>query len=188
MANMNSVILTGNLTKDMEVRTTQSGASVGSFGIAVNEKVKNSQTGEWENYANFFNCTVFGKRADALVPYLKKGKKIGLRGHLHYSAWEENGSKRSAVQVNVDEIELLGSKADDAQAEKVKEVVPVQSLGVENAEQGRKQTVEVLPPNESIAQASARADAYNASLNQGSQQQNILNNSSMDLAEEDFQF
>lgn len=187
MSNLNNVVLTGNLVKDLEIRTTQSGVSVGSFCIAVNEKVKNSQTGKWEDYANFFNCNVFGKRADALVPYLKKGKKIGLRGRLHYSSWEENGKKNSKVQVSVDEVELLGSKSDGVAVENEKEVVPVQRIGVDEAEQGRKQT-QVLPPNESIAQAKSEADAFNAQQAQTLQQQALFNNQSMDLADEDIPF
>ena len=83
---INRVILTGNLTRDAELRTTQSGLSIATFGIAVNDRTKNSSTGEWEEYANFINCTMFGKRAEAVAQYLTKGTRVGIDGRLHYSS------------------------------------------------------------------------------------------------------
>lgn len=107
---INRVILTGNLTRDAELRTTQSGLSIASFGIAVNDRTKNSSTGEWEDYANFFNCTMFGKRAEGVAQYLTKGTRVGIDGRLHYSAWETDGQKRSKVDINVDNLEFLSSR------------------------------------------------------------------------------
>ena len=107
---INKVILTGNLTRDIEVRYTQSGMAIGSIGIAVNDRTKNSSTGEWEDYANFINCTMFGKRAESLQPYLLKGQKVAIDGKLRYSTWESDGQKRSKIEVIVDDLELLGSR------------------------------------------------------------------------------
>ena len=106
---MNKVALIGNLTRDAELRQTQSGMAIASISIAVNDRIKNKQTDEWEDYGNFINCTMFGKRAESLEPYLKKGQKVGIDGHLHWSQWEtEDGNKRSKLEVVVDNIDLLG--------------------------------------------------------------------------------
>jgi len=107
---INRVVLTGNLTRDPEVRRTQSGMAIMSFGIAVNDRRKNSQTGEWEDYANFIDCTMFGTRAEAVSNYLSKGSKIGLEGKLRYSTWERDGQKRSKLEVIVDELEFLSPR------------------------------------------------------------------------------
>ena len=107
---INRVILSGNLTRDCELRQTASGTSVASFGVAVNDRRKNSQTGEWEDYANFIDCTMFGTRAEAVSNYLSKGSKIGLEGKLRYSTWERDGQKRSKLEVIVDELEFLSPR------------------------------------------------------------------------------
>lgn len=105
---VNSVTLAGNLTRDPELRTTQSGSSVLSMGVAVNERRKNQQTGEWEDIPNFFDLTMFGNRAEKIAPYLTKGTKVTVQGRLHYSSWQaQDGSKRSKVDVIVDEIEFM---------------------------------------------------------------------------------
>lgn len=111
---INRVIISGNLTRDMELRSTAGGTSVGSFGVAVNERRKNAQTGEWEDYPNFVDCTMFGKRAEALGQYLTKGAKVAIEGRLHYSSWEKDGQRRSKLDVTVDEVELM-SRREDAQ-------------------------------------------------------------------------
>ena len=108
---INKVVLTGNLTRDAELRYTQGGSAVASIGIAVNDRVKNSLTGEWEDYANFINCSMFGKRAEGLQPYLTKGQKVGIDGRLRYSTWQQSdGQKRSSIEVIIENLELLGSR------------------------------------------------------------------------------
>ena len=107
---INRVVLTGNLTRDPEVRRTQSGMAIMSFGLAVNDRRRNSQTGEWEDVANFIDCTMFGTRAEAVANYLSKGSKIGLEGKLRYSSWERDGQKRSKLEVIVDELEFLSPR------------------------------------------------------------------------------
>ncbi len=114
---INRVILTGNLTRDAELRTTQSGLSIATFGVAVNDRTKNSSTGEWEEYANFINCTMFGKRAEAVAQYLTKGTRVGIDGRLHYSSWETDGQKRSKIEVNVDNLEFLSSRQNGNSAQ-----------------------------------------------------------------------
>jgi single-strand DNA-binding protein len=106
-------MISGNLTRDPELRSTAGGTSVLNFGVAVNDRRKNQQTGEWEEYANFINCVMFGKRADALAQYLTKGQKVAIEGKLSYSQWEsQQGEKRSKVEVLVDEIEFMSSRGE----------------------------------------------------------------------------
>lgn len=107
---INRVCISGNLTRDPELRSTAGGTSVMGFGVAVNERRKNSQTGEWEDYPNFVDCTLFGKRAEALEQYLSKGAKVAIEGRLHYSSWEKDGQRRSKLGVIVDEMELMSRR------------------------------------------------------------------------------
>lgn len=104
---INKVIITGNLTRDPEVSSTAGGKSVLKFGIAVNDKRKNNQTGEWEDYPNFIECVMFGARAEAVSKFIQKGSKIAIEGKLHWSQWEHEGQKRSKIEVVVDQIEFM---------------------------------------------------------------------------------
>lgn len=113
---INRVIVSGNLTRDPEVRTTASGNPVMGFGIAVNDRRKNSQTGEWEDYPNFIDCTMFGARAQSVSRFLTKGSKVAIEGKLRWSQWETNeGQKRSKIEIIVDEIEFMSSISNGAQ-------------------------------------------------------------------------
>ena len=108
---INTVNISGNLTRDSELRATASGSSVLKFGVAVNDRVRNQQTGEWEDRPNFVDCQLWGKRADALKERLVKGTKVCVSGRLRYESWQaKDGAKRSRLVVNVDEVELLGSQ------------------------------------------------------------------------------
>lgn len=107
---INRVMLSGNLTRDPELRQTQGGMAVLTFGIAVNDRRRNSQTGEWEDYPNFLDCTLFGNRAQGVSPYLAKGMKVAVEGKLRYSSWEKDGQKRSKVEVIVDELEFMSQQ------------------------------------------------------------------------------
>lgn len=111
---INRVNISGNLTRDPELRATQGGTSILTFGVAVNDRRKNPQTGQWEDYPNFIDCVVFGSRAEPLTKFLSKGSKVAIEGKLRYSQWEKDGGKRSKLEVIVDEIEFLsGSKAQN---------------------------------------------------------------------------
>ena len=111
---INRVMISGNLTRDAEIRSTQSGMAILGFGVAVNDRRKNQQTGEWEDYPNFVDCTMFGTRAEKLQPYLAKGSKVALEGKLRYSSWERGGQRRSKLGVIVDDLEFMSSRRDDA--------------------------------------------------------------------------
>ncbi len=104
---INRVVISGNLTRDPELRSTASGTSVLGFGVAVNDRRRNPQTGEWEDYPNFVDCTMFGVRAEGISKYLTKGTKVAIEGKLRWSQWERDGQKRSKLEVIVDEIEFM---------------------------------------------------------------------------------
>lgn len=107
---INRVIISGNLTRDPELRSTATGLPVLGIGVAVNDRVKNHQTGEWEDYPNFVDCTLFGARAESLARFLTKGAKVCIEGKLRWSQWERDGVKRSKIEVIVDELEFLSSR------------------------------------------------------------------------------
>ena len=111
---INRVIVSGNLTRDPELRSTAGGMAVLGFGVAVNDRRKNQQTGEWEDYPNFIDCTMFGARAEALSRYLNKGTKVSIEGKLRWSQWEREGQKRSKIEVIVDELEFMSSRGDSS--------------------------------------------------------------------------
>ena len=107
---INRVIISGNLTRDPELRRTQSGMAILSFGVAVNDRRRDPQTGEWGDYANFIDCTIFGNRGESLSNILTKGMKVAIEGKLRWSQWERDGQKRSKIEVIVDEIEFMSSR------------------------------------------------------------------------------
>ena len=114
MANsINRVVLTGNLTRDPELRSTPGGLSVCKLGIACNTRRKNSATGAWEEKPNYFRVTVFGGQADACGQYLSKGRPIAVDGRLEWSSWERDGVRRESVDIIADSIQFLGGSRDD---------------------------------------------------------------------------
>lgn len=106
-SDINHVTLTGRLTRDSELRGTQGGSSVLTFGLAVNDRKKNPATGEWEDMAGFYDCVIFGNRANSLAQYLTKGTKVAIEGKLRWSSWEKDGVRRSKIEVIVDELVLM---------------------------------------------------------------------------------
>lgn len=114
---INRVNITGNLTRDPELRSTAGGTAVLGFGVAVNDRRRNQQTGEWEDYPNFVDCTMFGNRAEALSRILRKGMKVAIEGKLRYSSWEDKngGGRRSKIEIIPDEVELLSQNANTQQ-------------------------------------------------------------------------
>ena len=108
---INRVNISGNLTRDSELRATQGGTQILNFGVAVNDRRRNQQ-GEWEDYPNYIDCVMFGSRATALNRYLVKGTKVAIEGKLRYSSWEtREGQRRSKLEVVVDEIEFMSSRS-----------------------------------------------------------------------------
>ena len=109
---INRVVISGNITRDPELRSTQGGMEILALGVAVNDRRKNQQTGEWEDYPNFVDCVMFGNRAKSVSRFLSKGSKVAIEGKLRWSQWERDGQKRSKIEVIVDEIEFMTSRGD----------------------------------------------------------------------------
>lgn len=107
---INRVTIMGNLTRDAELRKKGDATSVLTFGLAINEKKKDSETGEYVDAPVFVDCALFGARAEALAPYLTKGKKVSVDGRLRYHSWMKNEEKRHALSVLVTDIEFADSK------------------------------------------------------------------------------
>jgi len=110
--NINRVILTGNLTRDPDHRSTPGGLSICKLGIAVNGRRKNGQTGQWEEKANFFRVTVFGNQADNCAQYLRKGRAVAIDGRLEWSQYEVEGQKRESVDIIAETVQFLGGRED----------------------------------------------------------------------------
>lgn len=106
---INHVAITGNLTRSPEIRATQGGTAVLSFGIAVNDRRKNA-SGQWEDVPNFFECVIFGNRATSLSDILTKGMKVAIAGKLHYSSWEKDGQKHSKVDIIANDVEIMQNR------------------------------------------------------------------------------
>ncbi|HYX78606.1 MAG TPA: single-stranded DNA-binding protein [Solirubrobacterales bacterium] len=113
--NINRVILTGNLTRDPELRSLQSGTSVCKLRVAVNSRRKDSASGEWVDKANYFDVTVWGAQGENCATYLSKGRPVAVDGRLDWREWEaQDGSKRQSVEIIADSIQFLGSRDDQA--------------------------------------------------------------------------
>ena len=110
--NINRVVLTGNLTRDPDHRSTPGGLSICKLGIAVNGRRKNGQTGQWEEKANFFRVTVFGNQADNCAQYLRKGRAVAIDGRLEWSQYEVEGQKRESVDIIAETVQFLGGRED----------------------------------------------------------------------------
>lgn len=105
MQGLNTVSIGGNLCRDAELRATASGMAVLTFSVAVNESRKNQRTGEYEDYPNYVDCTMFGRRAESVSRYLTKGTYVALTGRLHQNRWQnKDGQNRSKLEVTVDNI------------------------------------------------------------------------------------
>jgi len=103
--NVNSVVLTGNLTKDPELRTTGSGTSVTTLRLAVNERVK--RDGDWQERAMYFDVVVWGNQAENAAKYLEKGSPVAVQGRLSWREWADKDDKRQSVEVTAAMVQFL---------------------------------------------------------------------------------
>jgi single-strand DNA-binding protein len=102
---INSIILVGRLTKNIEIRFTSNEKAVGNFTIALNRKFKN-QNGEYET--DFIDCVIFGKQAETMAQYTKKGDLIGAEGSIQKRTYEDKeGNKRYTTEIMVEKITFL---------------------------------------------------------------------------------
>jgi single-strand DNA-binding protein len=109
-SNINVVVITGNLTRDPELRTTPGGTSVCSMRVAVNTRRKD-QSGEWTDKPNYFDVTVWGAQGENCAQYLQKGRPVAVNGRLEWREWEDQqGNKRQAVDIIANSVQFLGSR------------------------------------------------------------------------------
>lgn len=109
---INKTMLAGNITRDAELKALTGKPSVLNFSIAVNSGHKNAQTGEFEERVDFFDCVMFGTRAEGIAPYMTKGTKLAIAGRLRQDRWtdKETGQNRSRVNILVDDVEFMSSR------------------------------------------------------------------------------
>ncbi|GIX49856.1 MAG: single-stranded DNA-binding protein [Limisphaera sp.] len=141
MASFNKVILAGNLTRDPELRYTPKGTAVARLGLAVNRRWR-TETGELKDETTFVDVDAFGKTAETIAQYLKKGRAVLIEGRLRYDTWEDKqtGQKRSKLSVVLESFSFLDSGRGEGAAP--------------NAESGRTPTdipeAEPLPPDDDV--------------------------------------
>ncbi|OHD73691.1 MAG: single-stranded DNA-binding protein, partial [Spirochaetes bacterium RBG_16_67_19] len=114
MAGINHVVLVGNLTRDAELKFTNAGLAISKFSLAVNRRTKKGDT--WQDEVDFFDAVFMGKGAEAVSQYLLKGKQVGIQGELRQNRWEQEGQKRSKVEIFVTNLQLLGGGRGGGQA------------------------------------------------------------------------
>ena len=111
-ANINRVVLVGNLTRDPELRHTPGGTPVCSLRIAVNSRRKD-ESGQWIDKPNYFSISVFGNQAESSAQYLSKGRPVAIDGRLDWREWQaQDGSKREAVEIVAESVQFLGGRGD----------------------------------------------------------------------------
>lgn len=112
-SNINRVVLTGNLTKDPELRSLPSGTAVCKLRLACNTRRKGAG-GDWEDKPNYFDVTVWGAQGENCSRYLSKGRPVAIDGRLEWREWEQEGQKRQAVEIVADSVQFLGGRDDSA--------------------------------------------------------------------------
>src|SRR5262245_8914125 len=113
--NINRVVLTGNLTRDPELRSTQGGTSVCSLRVACNTRRK-GPSGDWEDKPNYFDVTVWGQQGENCARYLSKGRPVAIDGRLEWREWQDKdtGKNRSSVDIIAETVQFLGGRDDNA--------------------------------------------------------------------------
>lgn len=112
-ADINTVTIVGRLTRDAELKYTNSGSAVTTMGLAVNRSRKDGD--QWVEEANFFDVSLWGRRGESLNQYLQKGTRLAVTGELRQERWEQDGQKRSRVVIHANNIQLLGGNQNDNQ-------------------------------------------------------------------------
>ena len=115
MVSFNRVIIAGNLTRDPETRFIPSGTAVTEFAVAVNSRYKSKASNELKEEVSYFDIVVFGKMGENCAEYLAKGRPVLVEGRLRQRRWEQDGMKRSKVEIMADNVQFLGSGRGPAQ-------------------------------------------------------------------------
>jgi single-strand DNA-binding protein len=109
-ANINRVVITGNLTRDPELRSTPGGTAVCKLRVAVNSR-RRDESGEWIDKPNYFDVTVWGAQGENCANYLSKGRPVAVDGRLDWREWEaQDGTKRQAIEIIASSVQFLGSR------------------------------------------------------------------------------
>lgn len=130
---LNKVILNGRIAREIELKQTEAGKSLGGFSIAVTRDYKNT-AGEYES--DFFDCTAFGQRAEYLSKYTSKGDMVSIVGRLKNDAWEtKDGEKRYKVGIVVEEVSVLSRKKATEENEKKSNPAPKKAASNDDEEE-----------------------------------------------------
>jgi single-strand DNA-binding protein len=113
MSSFNRVIIVGNLTRDVEIKYTQSGTAVAEIGLAINDRRK-SQSGEWVEETTFVDVTMWGRTAEVASEYLSKGSPVLIEGRLKLDTWETDGKRRQKLKVVGERMQMLGGKGGNS--------------------------------------------------------------------------
>jgi single-strand DNA-binding protein len=114
-ANINRVVLVGNLTRDPEMKHLPSGTALCSLRIAVNTRRKD-ESGQWTDKPNYFDVTVWGAQGENCANYLSKGRPVAVDGRLEWREWDaQDGTKRQAVEIIADSVQFLGGRPEGAE-------------------------------------------------------------------------
>jgi single-strand DNA-binding protein len=112
--NINRVIITGNLTRDPELRSTGSGMSVCSMRVACNTRRKDQSTGDWVDKPNYFDVTVWGAQGENCARFLSKGRPVAIDGRLEWREWQDKeGNTRQSIDIIADAVQFLGGRDDN---------------------------------------------------------------------------
>lgn len=114
---VNQVILMGNLTRDPELRQTPNGQSVCSFSLALNRAYKDKNSDEWKELTDYVDIVAWGSLAERVSQYLSKGRRCLVQGRLQSSSWEQDGKKRTKVEVNAQDVTFLDSRGNEGSSE-----------------------------------------------------------------------
>ena len=141
--NINVVVITGNLTRDPELRRTSGGTAICEMRVAVNTRRKDSQSEEWVDKPNYFDVIVWGALGENAAKYLSKGRPVAIEGRLDWREWEakDGSGKRQAVQIIANTVQFLGTNGNGESAKAESE----QGFGTEVEGLGEKPGEEEIP-------------------------------------------
>ena len=149
----NKIVLMGNLTRDVEIRYSQSGSAIGNTGIAVNRKWK-SQTGEQKEEVMFIDLTFFGRTAEIANQYLRKGSKVLVDGRLSLNQWtSQDGQKKSKHSITVENLQMIGAKDNNQN-------------GGYHQNQNQQQSYNVHPPRPAYQNQQQQPERPNIDINE----------------------
>lgn len=149
MSDFNKSFLMGRLVRNAETKTTSGGLFIAKISIANNQSKKN-QDGTWGETAHFFDITLFGKRAQALAPYLVKGQLVAVEGHLIQRRWEKDGKKCQRVEIATDDIKLVSRPRDKDEPQ----------AGLDNPPPDADPYQDETPANEELSEPAFAEDIY----------------------------